>query len=422
MQPKCLILDEPTAMLDPEGRREVLKAVHELNDAAGITVLLITHYMEETVDADRIVVMQKGRVRMDGTPREIFSRTDEIHAMGLALPPATELADRLRSAGVDLPQGILSEDELVRGLLRVCSGGQPAGETAREESKTQPSGSELTLSHVTYEYEPGTPMAATGLDDVSLTIRQGEFLGIIGRTGSGKSTLIQHLNGLLKPSRGTVSYNGEDIFGEKYDRRALRGKVGLVFQYPEHQLFEETVIKDVSFGPKNQGLPEEEIRARARHAMEAVGLTEDYDERSPFDLSGGEKRRAALAGGLAMQPEILVLDEPTAGLDPAGRYRLLETLRKLKHEGIGIVFVSHSMEDIAETADRIVVMHDGRAVMDGTPREIFRREEELAAIGLAIPAVTRIARRLAAEGCPADTGVLSMEEAVKNILQIRKAE
>ena len=422
MQPKCLILDEPTAMLDPEGRREVLKAVHELNDAAGITVLLITHYMEETVDADRIVVMQKGRVRMDGTPREIFSRTDEIHAMGLALPPATELADRLRAAGVDLPQGILSEDELVRGLLRVCSGGQPAGETAREESKTQPSGSELTLSHVTYEYEPGTPMAATGLDDVSLTIRQGEFLGIIGRTGSGKSTLIQHLNGLLKPSRGTVSYNGEDIFGEKYDRRALRGKVGLVFQYPEHQLFEETVIKDVSFGPKNQGLPEEEIRARARHAMEAVGLTEDYDERSPFDLSGGEKRRAALAGVLAMQPEILVLDEPTAGLDPAGRYRLLETLRKLKHEGIGIVFVSHSMEDIAETADRIVVMHDGRAVMDGTPREIFRREEELAAIGLAIPAVTRIARRLAAEGCPADTGVLSMEEAVKNILQIRKAE
>ena len=422
MQPKCLILDEPTAMLDPEGRREVLKAVHELNEAAGITVLLITHYMEETVDADRIVVMQKGRVRMDGTPREIFSRTDEIHAMGLALPPATELADRLRAAGMDLPQGILSEDELVRELMRLCAGGQPAGKTAGEDGKAQPSGSELVLSHVSYEYEPGTPMAATGLDDVSLTIRQGEFLGIIGRTGSGKSTLIQHLNGLLKPSRGTVSYNGEDIFGEKYDRRALRGKVGLVFQYPEHQLFEETVIKDVSFGPKNQGLPEEEVRARARHAMEAVGLTEDYDERSPFDLSGGEKRRAALAGVLAMQPEILVLDEPTAGLDPAGRYRLLETLLKLKNEGIGIVFVSHSMEDIAETADRIVVMHGGRIDMDGTPREIFRRDEELAAIGLAIPAVTRIARRLAAEGCPADTGVLSMEEAVENILQIRKAE
>ena len=176
------------------------------------------------------------------------------------------------------------------------------------------------------------------------------------------------------------------------------------------------MLKDVSFGPKNQGLPEEEIRARARHAMEAVGLSEEYDERSPFDLSGGEKRRAALAGVLAMQPEILVLDEPTAGLDPAGRSRLLQTLLKLKNEGIGIVFVSHSMEDVAATADRIVVMHDGRVEMDASPREIFRREKDLDAIGLAIPAVTRMARRLAAEGCPADPDVLSMDEAVQNIL------
>lgn len=442
MQPKCLILDEPTAMLDPEGRREVLKAVHELNEAAGITVLLITHYMEETVDADRIIVMQNGRVRMDGTPREIFSRTDEIHEMGLALPQATELADRLRDAGLGLPQGILSEEELVRELVRILprkTDGpadhgvlSPAGFGARESAElpgssgTQgnsdsSSGSMLTLSHVFYEYEPGTPMAATGLDDVSLTIRQGEFLGIIGRTGSGKSTLIQHLNGLLKPSRGTVSWNGEDIFGEKYDRRALRGKVGLVFQYPEHQLFEETVMKDVSFGPKNQGLSEEEIRKRARHAMEAVGLSEEYDERSPFDLSGGEKRRAALAGVLAMQPEILVLDEPTAGLDPAGRYRLLETLLKLKKEGIGIVLVSHSMEDVAGTADRIVVMHGGRVEMEGSPREIFRREEELDRIGLAIPAVTRIARLLAGAGFPADPNVLSMDEAVRNILEVSRS-
>ena len=446
MQPKCLILDEPTAMLDPEGRREVLKAMHELNEAAGITVLLITHYMEETVDADRIVVMQSGRVRMDGTPREIFSRTDEIHAMGLALPQATELSDRLRAAGLPLPQGILSEEEAAEELLRIrpergtvseaveaarelppASPSETESEAAAASESAQdtppaapkaplPQPSELVLSHVSYEYEPGTPMAATGLDDVSLTIRQGEFLGIIGRTGSGKSTLIQHLNGLLRPSRGTVSWNGEDIFGEKFDRRALRGKVGLVFQYPEHQLFEESVIRDVSFGPKNQGLPEEEIRKRARHAMEAVGLSEEYDERSPFDLSGGEKRRAALAGVLAMQPDILVLDEPTAGLDPAGRYRLLETLLRLKEEGIGIVLVSHSMEDVAETADRIVVMHDGRVEMEGTPREIFRHEEELSAIGLAIPVVTRIMRRLAAEGCPADPEVLSPDEAVQSIL------
>ena len=259
-----------------------------------------------------------------------------------------------------------------------------------------------------------TGTSAVGIALMAAAIK-GEFLGIIGCTGSGKSTLIQHLNGLLKPAGGKVLWNGEDIYAEKYDRRALRGKVGLVFQYPEHQLFEETVLKDVCFGPKNQGLPEDEVLARARHAMEIVGLSEDYCERSPFDLSGGEKRRAALAGVLAMQPEILVLDEPTAGLDPEGRNALLNTLTALRREGVGIVLVSHSMDDVAQTADRIVVMHDGRPVMDAAPREIFRREEELNAIGLAIPAATHIAGLLAKKGLDVPCSVLSLEEAAAAI-------
>ena len=358
------------------------------------------------MDADRIVVMQSGSVRMDGSPREIFARSDELHEMGLALPQAAELAGRLRQEGLKLPADILTAEELVEALSSLKQAeaiAQKPMQTASEAAPKAPEHlSELTLSHVTYEYEPGTPMETVGLDDVTLTIRQGEFLGIIGRTGSGKSTLIQHLNGLLRPTRGEVLWNGENIFGE----------------YPEHQLFEETVIKDVSFGPKNQGLTENEILNRALHAMEAVGLSQDYADRSPFDLSGGEKRRAALAGVLAMQPEILILDEPTAGLDPIGRERLLETLLKLKAEGIGIVLVSHSMDDVAENADRIVVLRGGKKEMDGSPREIFRRERELKEIGLAIPAVTHIVRMLEERGYAVNGDALSMEEAVQTILNV----
>ncbi|MBQ5953436.1 MAG: energy-coupling factor transporter ATPase [Lachnospiraceae bacterium] len=438
MQPKCLILDEPTAMLDPEGRREVLKAVRELNKAAGITVLLITHYMEETVDADRVIVMQKGKVTIDGTPREIFSRTEEVRDAGLTLPQAAQLAGRLKEAGIPLPDGILTAEELTEELARLYPAGgkpeAPAAEAGRSRKETDgvqaaeapgtfvktgtPQGSVLTLSHVTYTYEAGTVMESVGLDDVCLSIRQGEFLGIIGQTGSGKSTLIQHLNGLIKPTSGEILWNGENIYDEKFNLRALRGKVGLVFQYPEHQLFEETVLKDVCFGPRNQGLAEEEILARAKRAMALVGLPEEYSDRSPFDLSGGEKRRAALAGVVAMQPEILVLDEPTAGLDPAGRDALLEMLRKLKEEGSGIVLVSHSMDDVAAAADRIVVMHSGRPVMDAAPREIFRREEELEQIGLAVPAVTHICGMLAKKGLPVRTDVISMDEAAEAIREI----
>lgn len=277
----------------------------------------------------------------------------------------------------------------------------------------------LCLSHVSYLYEAGTPMEAVGLKDVSLEIRPGEFLGLIGPTGSGKSTLIQHLNGLLKPTSGNISYNGEDIFADAYNRRALRGRVGLVFQYPEHQLFEADVFSDICFGPKNQGLDAESIKARAREAMDTVGLGPDYDSRSPFELSGGEKRRVAIAGVLAMQPEIMVLDEPTAGLDPEGRRELLECLKRLQQEkGLGIVLVSHSMEDIAAFADRVAVLRRGELVLSGTPREIFRDRDAVEAAGLEIPEISRLMYILKEKNFPVDTGILTMDEAEEEIFNL----
>ena len=275
----------------------------------------------------------------------------------------------------------------------------------------------LLLQNVSYVYEQGTPMEITGLHPLSLEVKDDEVLAVIGATGSGKSTLIQMMNGLNKPSTGNIYYNGEDIFAEKYNRRRLRSQVGLVFQYPEYQLFEETVLKDVCFGPKNQGLSEEEAIERARRAMRRVGLTEDYEERSPFDLSGGEKRRAAIAGVLAMEPKILILDEPTAGLDPEGREELLTELLALRRERqMGIVMVSHSMEDVARMADRIAVLSHGKLLMQGTPREIFREESGLLEAGLALPAACHILHLLKEKGLPVGTDALSVEEAKEKIL------
>nr|MBQ6241063.1 energy-coupling factor transporter ATPase [Lachnospiraceae bacterium] len=277
----------------------------------------------------------------------------------------------------------------------------------------------LRLENVSYTYEAGTPMETEALKPMDLTVRSGEILALIGSTGSGKSTLIQMMNGLNRPATGKVFLDDQDVFAEKYDRRKLRSRVGLVFQYPEYQLFETDILKDISFGPKNQGLDEETCLARARAAMAAVGLGPEYETRSPFDLSGGEKRRAAIAGVLAMEPEILVVDEPVAGLDPEGRTELLDEFRRLKEEkGMGIVIVSHSMDDVASLADRIIVLSRGKIVMEGTPREVFTRGAELESLGLALPAVTRILLRLKEKGVPVNTDALTVEEAKAEILRV----
>lgn len=276
----------------------------------------------------------------------------------------------------------------------------------------------IILDHVNYIYDEDTAMAHAALTDVNIKIDAGEFIGLIGHTGSGKSTLIQHMNGLVKPTSGTVYFDGKDISDTEFDRKALRAKVGLVFQYPEHQLFETDCFKDVCFGPKNLGLSQKEVELRAYEALKQVGFDDDYFYQSPFDLSGGQKRRVAIAGVLAMKPEILILDEPTAGLDPKGREDILNLVKKLHDEvGITIILVSHSMDDVADYVDRIIVMNKGRVAFDDVPKEVFRHRQELEAIGLAAPQVTYVMQELKAAGFDVDIDVTTLDEAKNEILR-----
>lgn len=279
----------------------------------------------------------------------------------------------------------------------------------------------LILDHVNYVYGEDTALAVHALKDINLVIPDGQFIGLIGHTGSGKSTLVQHLNGLIRPTSGAIYYNGEDIHDKDYDKKQLRSKVGLVFQYPEHQLFEIDVFKDVCFGPKNLGLSQKETELRAYAALKQVGLEDEFFYQSPFDLSGGQKRRVAIAGVLAMKPEILVLDEPTAGLDPKGRDEILDQIAKLKEEtGITVILVSHSMEDVAKYVERIIVMNRGSVLYDDVPREVFKHDKELEQVGLAAPQVTYIMQALAKQGMPLDTTVTTIAEAKQEILRILK--
>ena len=281
----------------------------------------------------------------------------------------------------------------------------------------------IRAEHLTHIYGQGTAFEQYALKDVNFEIPDGQFVGLIGHTGSGKSTLIQHLNGLLKPTSGTIYYNGEDIHGEGFSLKRPRGKVGLVFQYPEHQLFETDVFADVCFGPRNLGFTEKEVWERAKEALELVGMDRKYWEQSPFELSGGQKRRVAIAGVLAMGPEVLILDEPTAGLDPRGRDEILDKIRDLHdRKGMTILLVSHSMEDIARYADRLMVMNHGEKVFDGTPREVFEHYRELEAMGLAAPQVTYLTHALKEHGVPIDEELTTVEEARDAIVRLLKPE
>ena len=279
----------------------------------------------------------------------------------------------------------------------------------------------IELKNVTYTYSPETAYEIHALKNINLVIPDGQFMGIIGHTGSGKSTLIQHFNALIRPTSGTILYNGEDIWEEKYDRRKLRSEVGLVFQYPEHQLFESDVLSDVCFGPMNQGLSREEAEKEAKKALAHVGFKEENFSKSPFELSGGQKKRVAIAGVLAMNPKILILDEPTAGLDPKGRDDILDQIQLLhKMRGITIVLVSHSMEDIAKYVERLVVMNHGEAVFDDTPRKVFSHYQELEKMGLAAPQITYIMHALKEKGMDVDVNAITVEEAKDSILEALK--
>ena len=282
----------------------------------------------------------------------------------------------------------------------------------------------MKLKKVSYVYSEGDAFEKKALDEISLEIPDGQFIGIIGHTGSGKSTLIQHLNGLLRATSGAIYYDGENIYQEGYDMRTLRSKVGLVFQYPEHQLFEVDVFSDVCFGPKNLGLSKEEVEERAKKALTQVGLDESYYKKSPFELSGGQKRRVAIAGILAMHPQVLILDEPTAGLDPKGRDEILDQVALLQKERkITVILVSHSMEDVARYVDRIIVVNDGKILFDDTPKQVFQHYKELESVGLAAPQVTYVVKALKEKGWDIDTTATTLEEAKEAILlAIKKRE
>ena len=453
MEPRVLILDEASSMLDPRGRKGLMKACHALHNR-GMTIVMITHFMEEAAEADRVAVFQAGRVAMLGKPEEILTRADELAQLNLDMPASCCLGRALREKGVSVCAQV-READMVAEIARVYAergGADVAVQSSASDSRMLDNASFATneaaasepvieISHLSHSYslsarerrrwhkrsttadasskqalwgnDPNSPWA---LRDVSLTVRRGEFLGLAGHTGSGKSTLVQHLNGLIRPQEGSVCALGLDLSNKK-DAAAVKAKVGVVFQYPERQLFAETVAQDVAFGPRNLGLPQDEVARRVASSLARVGLDlATVGDKSPFELSGGQQRRVAFAGVLAMEPEVLVLDEPMAGLDPAARSDFLELIDRLHHGGLTVVMVSHSMDDLANCCDRIVVMNEGAVFAEGTPAQVFAHADELKSIGLGVPAAQRMALALAEAGVPLHRGGLYTVESLADEL------
>lgn len=473
MEPKTIVLDEPTAMLDPSGRAEVIRSIRELNQKKGITIILITHYMEETVDADRIILMDQGKLVLDGTPREIFSKVEELKSLRMDVPLITDLAHELRLSGMPISEGILKEEELVEELLSIFGEdsfmeGIEKGQKEEEYSQATSISSEekaieaeieketekdfiLKVENLSCIYQKGTAMESYALKDIHLSIQRGSFSALIGHTGSGKSTLLQHFNGLIKPEEGEISvhfrknpalilqdksflfWKGKKRRVEKegilsfkeegFDFQGLRFKVGLVFQYPEYQLFEETVFEDVLFGPKNQGLSLEEAKKEAEEALRSMGVEEALWQKSPFELSGGQKRRVAIAGVLAMEPELLILDEPTAGLDPAGREELFQVIAHLQERyAMTILLVSHSMDDVARYAEEVFVLNQGECIRQGSPEEVFSHKKEMEELGLGLPQIRAFLYSLEEKGLafPKKNTVQEAKEMILSAYKKRK--
>ena len=509
MEPECIIFDEPTAMIDPESRKELLEAIYDLKRLKNITVIYITHFLQEVSQADYLYVMSHGKITLKGTPETLFKIPEKLAENNLELPFEVALIDDLRKKSVDVPEEIYTKQQLLEflkyhfqkdksdnillseykserktisessksnvnsqakensrygnclekqsdsysisvddrnekladnslGNLNLADETEVSKKTHEldeaevskksheldeaevskksheldeaevskkshelketsdikenaskniDEPKETESTKGITLKNISYQYKKqDSGEEKYAIKDISLAIEPGEFVAIIGRTGSGKSTLIQHFNGLFQPKSGDYFFNGENIWEKKYDLKKLRQKVALCFQYPEYQLFEENVLKDIAFGPKNLGFDKKECEEKARHAMQLAGLSNELEKVSPFSLSGGQKRRVALAGILAMEPEYLILDEPVAGMDAPGKKILFDLLHHLnKERGITIVLVSHNMDDVADHADRVLVMENGQIKMDGKTEEVFARKDELTEMGLGVP-------------------------------------
>ncbi len=409
MRPEVLVLDEATAMLDPLGRREVLAVAHRLNRGEGVTVVAITHHMDEAVQADRVIVMEEGRIVLQGAPREVFRQVARLRELQLDVPPAAQLAHRLSQRWPDFPADALTLEEVAAAVRARLPEVPPL--TLPATPAAPPAEPVVRVEALTHYYMRGTPLQVKAIEGVNLEVRRGEILGIIGHTGSGKSTIVQHFNGLMRPHAGRVEVLGHDLGAPEVDVLAVRRRVGLVFQQPEAQLFEQYVGDDVAYGPRNLKLSKEEVRDRVRRAMEAVGLGfEAFKDRVTFGLSGGQMRRVALAGVLALEPEVLVLDEPTSGLDPRGREHLWELILALRaSRGLTLVVISHSMGELARVCDRLAVVADGAVIRTGPPREVFADPAALRAHGLNVPEITELFEHLQPAGAP----VLTVAEAAR---------
>lgn len=426
MDPECIVLDESTSMLDPHGRYEVVEVLKRLNKDRGITIVLITHHMDEAVEADKVYVMEDGSIILNGTPRQIFENVNLVRQAGLDVPQVTALAYELKQDGFPINKLPLTIPEMIKEIQTLIK--DKASNRSYEvleatpealcheppirpfNEKIEPVEAVITVTGLNHTYMQDSTFEHKALNDINLTINKGEILGIIGQTGSGKSTLVQHFNGILKPTAGTLDVVGLKAEGKQL--KELRQKVGLIFQYPEHQLFEETVYKDIIFGLNKKELKEDEIRDRVFRVIEILGIPPELLEKSPFELSGGQKRRVAIAGVLIMKPEVLVLDEPTAGLDPQGSldvFRILSNLNKT--EGTTIIVISHNMEEIAAYCDRVAVMNKGTLVACDTTQKVFSMYEDLKRYSLDVPKITKLFIKLRDLGYDLPTGVLTVNEA-----------
>jgi energy-coupling factor transport system ATP-binding protein len=432
MQPRCIVLDEATSMLDPSGRRGLREIVKRLH-AQGVTIVMITQDMDEAAIAERVIVLSQGRVARDDSSRKVMTDEKFLQSVDLDMPPMAWLAQELHACQPSFPSDLLTVDEMIAQVGRFSTNerGGNAGHAGKKKPSI-PHPQDGTVSRelqqsialadksiidargLWYTYMRGTALETVALRGVDFSVRSGEIIGLIGATGSGKSTLLQHLNGLLLPQAGRLRIAEVDITKKQSNMRAIRQQVALLFQHPEDQLFERYVADDVAYGPINLGLPLNDVRQRVIRAMDAVGLSLDvFRDRSIYSLSGGERKRAALAGVLALEPKVLVLDEASAGLDPRGRRELLGFLRNWQaQEGMSIVWASHSMEEIAQIARRVVVLADGQVMLDGTPQEVFYKPEVLATYGLDVPQVVQLMSGLAHLGMDLPQDVLTFEEAV----------
>lgn len=419
MKPECIVLDEPTAMLDPLGRKEVMDTITRLNNEEGITIVLITHYMEEATLADKIYVINDGEIAIEGAPREVFKNVEKMRELYLDVPQITELSYLINKKNNKMPNDILSIDEFLNKAKEIGFVDNFKYEKSPEQVKiSEPILEVINLTHI---YGKETAFEKVALKNVNITINKGDFVGLIGHTGSGKSTLIQHLNALVKANEGGIYFKGQDINADKSKLKFIRQNIGLVFQYPEHQIFESTIYDEVAFGPKNCGLSGDELDKRIKEALAFVGMDESFYKKSPFDLSGGQKRRVAIASVLAMKPEILILDEPMAGLDPYGRDEILGNIKKMHNDlGITIILVSHSMEDIANIADKILVMNKGQVAMYDTVDNVFSKADELTKIGLNAPQMTLLFLELRKMGLNVPANIYNVKEAAEILVSALK--